>query len=59
MVDRAVAAACAARGVAVDPLSKYGAIDRGGLVFGFADAPRDKARECLKVVRKAITDQTR
>jgi GntR family transcriptional regulator/MocR family aminotransferase len=59
MVDRAVASACAERGVAVDPLSKYGTINRGGLVFGFAGASRDKARECLKVVRKAITDQTR
>jgi GntR family transcriptional regulator / MocR family aminotransferase len=59
MVDRSVASACAERGVAVDPLSKYGTINRGGLVFGFAGASRDKARECLKVVRKAITDQTR
>src|SRR5258708_30492634 len=59
IVDRAVAAACATRGVAVDPLSKYGATGRGGLVFGFAGAPRDKARECLKVVRRAITHQTR
>jgi GntR family transcriptional regulator/MocR family aminotransferase len=59
IVDRAVAAACAARGVAVDPLSKYGATPGGGLVFGFAGASRDKTRECLKVVRKSITDQTR
>jgi GntR family transcriptional regulator/MocR family aminotransferase len=58
IADRAVAAACATRGVAVDPLSKYGATDRGGLVFGFAGASRDKTRECLKVVRRAIIDQT-
>jgi GntR family transcriptional regulator/MocR family aminotransferase len=58
IADRTVAAACATRGVAVDPLSKYGATDRGGLVFGFAGASRDRTRECLKVVRRAITDQT-
>jgi len=55
IVDRAVAAACAARGVVVDPLSKYGAIDRGGLVFGFAGASRDRTGECLEIVRRAIT----
>jgi GntR family transcriptional regulator / MocR family aminotransferase len=58
IADRAVAATCTTRGVAVDPLSKYGATDRSGLVFGFAGASRDKTRECLKVVRRAITDQT-
>jgi len=59
IADRAVATACAARGVAVDPLSKYEATGRGGLVFGFAGASRDKTRECLNVVRRAITDQMR
>jgi len=54
--DRAVAAESARRGVPVDPLSKYGAIDRGGLVFGYAGAPRDESRQRLKVVRQAIID---
>jgi len=52
--DRAVAAECARRGIAVDPLSKYGAIDRGGLVFGYAAASRDDTRAGLEVVRQAI-----
>jgi GntR family transcriptional regulator / MocR family aminotransferase len=54
--DRAVAAESLRRGVAVDPLSKYGAIDRRGLVFGYAGASRDETRECLRVVRSAIID---
>jgi GntR family transcriptional regulator / MocR family aminotransferase len=54
--DRAVAAESLRRGVAVDPLSKYGATDRGGLVFGYAGASRDETRECLRVVRSAIID---
>jgi hypothetical protein len=37
-------------------LSKYGAVDRGGLVFGYAGASRDVARECLKAVRRSIED---
>jgi GntR family transcriptional regulator/MocR family aminotransferase len=57
--DRAVAAECARRGVAVDPLAKYGAIDRAGLVFGYAGATRDKAREGLKIVRRSIIDTSR
>jgi GntR family transcriptional regulator / MocR family aminotransferase len=57
IADHAVAAVCATRGVVVDPLSKYGPTGRGGLVFGFVSASRDKTRECLKVVRKAIVDQ--
>jgi GntR family transcriptional regulator/MocR family aminotransferase len=57
--DRAVAADCVRHGVAVDPLSKYGAIDRGGLVFGYAGATRDKTRECLRVVRRSIIDASR
>ena len=57
--DRAVAAECARRGVFVDPLSKYGAIDGGGLVFGYAGAARNEARECLTVVRRAIIDESR
>jgi GntR family transcriptional regulator / MocR family aminotransferase len=52
--DRVVAAESVRRGVAVDPLSKYGAADRGGLVFGYAGASRDETRECLRVVRRAI-----
>jgi GntR family transcriptional regulator / MocR family aminotransferase len=52
--DRAVAAESANHGVAVDPLSKYGAVDRSGLVFGYAGAARDETRECLSVVRRAI-----
>jgi GntR family transcriptional regulator / MocR family aminotransferase len=55
--DRAVAAESVRRGVAVDPLSKYGSIDRGGLVFGYAGASRSETRECLKVVRRAIVDK--
>lgn len=35
-------------------LSKYGATDRGGLVFGFAGASRAAARLGLQVVRQAI-----
>ena len=57
--DGAVAAESTRRGVPVDPLSKYGAIERGGLVFGYAGASRNEARECLKVVRRAITDNTK
>ena len=52
--DRAVAAECARRGVSVDPLSKFGTVPRGGLVFGYAGASRDQARECLEVVRRCI-----
>lgn len=52
--DRAVAAECLKRGVRVDPLSKYGAVNRGGLVFGYAGASRDAARECLKAVRQSV-----
>ena len=53
--DRAVAAACVARGVMVDPLSKYGTLPRGGLVFGFAGASRETSRRGLRIVRRAIT----
>jgi GntR family transcriptional regulator / MocR family aminotransferase len=52
--DRAVAAECARDGVDVHPLSKYGATDRGGLVFGFAGSSRAAARVGLKIVRRAI-----
>lgn len=52
--DRAVAAECARGGVEVHPLSKYGAIERGGLVFGFAGAARAAARSGLEIVRQAI-----
>jgi GntR family transcriptional regulator/MocR family aminotransferase len=57
--DRDVAAESVRRGVPLDPLSKYGAIDYGGLVFGYAGAPREQARECLKVVRQSISDVLR
>jgi GntR family transcriptional regulator/MocR family aminotransferase len=52
--DRAVAAECARTGVDVHPLSKYGATERGGLVFGFAGASRTASRSGLEVVRRAI-----
>jgi GntR family transcriptional regulator / MocR family aminotransferase len=52
--DRAIAAECARSGVEVHPLSKYGATDRSGLVFGFAGASRAAARAGLQVVRRAI-----
>jgi GntR family transcriptional regulator/MocR family aminotransferase len=52
--DRAVTAECARAGVEVHPLSKYGATDRGGLVFGFAGASRAAARSGLEIVRRAI-----
>jgi GntR family transcriptional regulator/MocR family aminotransferase len=54
--DRAVAAECLKRGVRVDPLSKYGAVDRGGLVFGYSGAPREVARESLGAVRRSIEE---
>jgi GntR family transcriptional regulator/MocR family aminotransferase len=53
--DRAVAGECARAGVEVHPLSRYGATDRGGLVFGFAGASRAAARLGLQIVRRAIT----
>ncbi len=52
--DRVVAAECARAGVEVHPLSKYGATDRGGLVFGFAGTTRAGARAGLDIVRRAI-----
>jgi GntR family transcriptional regulator/MocR family aminotransferase len=52
--DRNVAAECARAGVQVHPLSRYGATERGGLVFGFAAASRATSRSGLKVVRRAI-----
>jgi GntR family transcriptional regulator / MocR family aminotransferase len=54
--DRAVAAESLRRGVPVDPLSKFGAADCGGLVFGYTGAAREETRERLKVVRRAIAD---
>jgi GntR family transcriptional regulator/MocR family aminotransferase len=53
--DRAVAGECARAGIEVHPLSRYGATDRGGLVFGFAGASRAAARLGLQIVRRAIT----
>ena len=55
--DRSVAAECARAGVDVHPLSKYGAADRGGLVFGFAGASRAATRSGLQIVRAAIRAQ--
>jgi GntR family transcriptional regulator/MocR family aminotransferase len=52
--DRAVAGECARAGIEVHPLSRYGATDRGGLVFGFAGASRAATRRGLEVVRRAI-----
>ena len=52
--DWSVAAECARAGVQVHPLSRYGATDRGGLVFGFAAASRAVCRQGLEVVRRAI-----
>jgi len=52
--DRTVAADCAREGIIVHPLSKFGASDRLGLVFGFAGASRAAARSGLEIVRRAI-----
>jgi GntR family transcriptional regulator / MocR family aminotransferase len=52
--DKSVAAHCARAGVEVLPLSKFGATDKGGLVFGFAGASRAASRSGLQVVRRAI-----
>jgi GntR family transcriptional regulator/MocR family aminotransferase len=52
--DREVSVECARAGVEVHPLSKYGATDRSGLVFGFAGASRAAARSALAIVRRAI-----
>lgn len=57
--DRAIADECARSGVEVHPLSKYGATDRSGLVFGFAGVTRAAARSGLKIVRRAIVGQDR
>ncbi|ALN93542.1 PLP-dependent aminotransferase family protein [Lysobacter gummosus] len=51
--DRAVAEACAREGIAVHPLSKYGAGERG-LVFGFSGATRAQSHAGLTIVRGAI-----
>ncbi len=52
--DLAIALECARSGVEVHPLSKYGASERGGLVFGFAGASRAATRTGLQVVRRVI-----
>jgi GntR family transcriptional regulator/MocR family aminotransferase len=52
--DAAVAATCLRAGIEVHPLSKYGANQRSGLVFGFAGASRSTARAGLDIVRRAI-----
>ena len=55
--DAMVAAACARAGFEVHPLSKYGATDRRGLVFGFASATRAAIQSGLEAVRKALAAQ--
>ncbi|MEH6415934.1 MocR-like pyridoxine biosynthesis transcription factor PdxR [Pseudomonas sp. CGJS7] len=52
--DRAIAETCARAGIVVHPLSKYGASERSGLVFGFAGATRADTRAGLAIVRRAI-----
>jgi GntR family transcriptional regulator/MocR family aminotransferase len=52
--DRAVAGECTRSGIEVHPLSRYGATERGGLVFGFAGASRAATRSGLEIVRRAI-----
>jgi GntR family transcriptional regulator / MocR family aminotransferase len=52
--DRIVAARCSRAGVEVHPLSKYGATERGGLVFGFAGASRATSRSGIEIVRRVI-----
>ncbi|QSQ22135.1 PLP-dependent aminotransferase family protein [Pyxidicoccus parkwayensis] len=52
--DRAVASECARSGIEVQPLSRFGATGRGGLVFGFAGATRAATRSGLEVVRRAL-----
>jgi GntR family transcriptional regulator/MocR family aminotransferase len=57
--DRAIAKASAALGVEVAPLSRFGNCGRRGLVFGFACAPRDAARQGLRIVRRVVADHSR
>ncbi|SFS18927.1 GntR family transcriptional regulator / MocR family aminotransferase [Dyella sp. OK004] len=52
--DRAIAAACVHEGVDIHSLSKYGAVDRGGLVFGFAGASREASQAGLQLVRRVL-----
>lgn len=52
--DRRIATECGHAGVDVHPLSKYGASNRGGLVFGFAGASRAAAKGGLTVVRRVF-----
>jgi len=53
-IERAVAAECSRSGIEVHPLSKYGATDRSGLVFGFAGATAATTRSGLQIVRRSI-----
>jgi GntR family transcriptional regulator/MocR family aminotransferase len=57
--DASVAAHCARAGIEVHALSKYGAVGRGGLVFGFAGTPRSATRAGLEVVRRALVAAAR
>lgn len=57
--DRAVAEACARRGVVVGVLSRFGDANMRGLVFGFAGAASDAARAGLVIVKEAILVQTK
>ena len=55
--DRAVAEACAGRGVVVGALSRFGDVNLRGLVFGFAGAAAEAARAGLGIVRETILAQ--
>jgi GntR family transcriptional regulator/MocR family aminotransferase len=54
--DRAVAEACARRGVVVGALSRFGDPNLRGLVFGFAVAASDASRAGLAIVKEAILE---
>jgi GntR family transcriptional regulator/MocR family aminotransferase len=52
--DRAVAQACARRGVVVGALSRFGEANLRGLVFGFAVATADTSRAGLVIAKEAV-----
>jgi GntR family transcriptional regulator/MocR family aminotransferase len=57
--DRAVADACARRGIVVGALSRFGDVNLRGLVFGFAVASPGASRAGLVIVKEAILAQTK
>jgi GntR family transcriptional regulator/MocR family aminotransferase len=57
--DRAVAEACAKRGIVVGALSRFGEPKLRGLVFGFAGASADASHAGLAIVKEEILAQTR